>query len=118
MDEQKNDEFQAQFKSLRDIGIQGLECCYSQYSTEKVRALETCAEATGLCVSGGSEYHERNHPVSAASPPSVFLALRMRLQMKMLPNGLPALKLLLEIIIISPLWQENHVVCRNNHPSN
>ncbi len=54
-----DDEFQAQFKSLRDIGIQGLECCYSQYSMEKIRPLEACAEKAGLCVSGGSDYHGR-----------------------------------------------------------
>ncbi len=54
-----DEEFQAQFKSLRDIGIQGLECCYSQYSMERVTFLEACAEEAGLCVSGGSDYHGR-----------------------------------------------------------
>lgn len=54
-----DDEFQTQFKNLRDIGIQGLECCYSQYSMEKVDVLETCAKDAGLCVSGGSDYHGR-----------------------------------------------------------
>ena len=54
-----DDEFQAQLKSLRGIGIQGLECCYSQYSMEKVNALETYAKDAGLCVSGGSDYHGR-----------------------------------------------------------
>lgn len=49
--------FAAQFAVLRDLGIQGIECCYSRYTAEEVAFLLDQAKAHGLLVSGGSDYH-------------------------------------------------------------
>lgn len=50
-------EFAAQFAVLRDLGIRGIECCYSRYTAEEVDFLLDQARTHGLLISGGSDYH-------------------------------------------------------------
>lgn len=42
------------------LGLDGLECWYSQYPARECSALEELARARGLLVSCGSDYHGRN----------------------------------------------------------
>lgn len=51
------EDFAAQFAVLRDLGIQGIECCYSRYTAAEVSFLLDQARKHGLLVSGGSDYH-------------------------------------------------------------
>ena len=47
---------------LRDLGLQGLECIYGRYSPEERTALAAVADASGLVVTGGSDYHGTYKP--------------------------------------------------------
>lgn len=53
-------EFIAQLKIMKNIGIKGLECYYSRYSTVEQEFLTKCANENDLLISGGSDYHGRN----------------------------------------------------------
>ena len=53
------EEFHAQQSCLLEIGIQGLECYYSQYAKARIDALTACASENNLYISGGSDYHGR-----------------------------------------------------------
>lgn len=53
------EEFHAQRSCLLKIGIQGLECYYSQYTKTRIDALTACALENNLYISGGSDYHGR-----------------------------------------------------------
>jgi predicted metal-dependent phosphoesterase TrpH len=50
-------EFRRQLALLMGYGLQGLECFYSRYSQEEEDFLAGNAQAEGLFVSGGSDYH-------------------------------------------------------------
>ena len=56
-----DEEFQAQRTCLMGIGIQGLECYYSQYTKTRIEALTACASENNLYISGGSDYHGRKN---------------------------------------------------------
>lgn len=55
-------EFQAQLDCLIDCGIRGLECHYARYGQQEVAFLVSQANAHGLLISGGSDYHGQNKP--------------------------------------------------------
>ena len=46
-----------QLKVLKDLGLRGLECCYSQYDDSQEAFLLETAARSGLLISGGSDYH-------------------------------------------------------------
>ena len=56
------EEFRAQLELLMACGIRGLECHYSRYSREDAAYLVEQANAHGLWISGGSDYHGSNKP--------------------------------------------------------
>ena len=49
--------FKEQLANLTKIGIQGIECYYSQYSLQEINFLLGYAKENKLLVSGGSDYH-------------------------------------------------------------
>jgi predicted metal-dependent phosphoesterase TrpH len=51
------EQFHQQLALLMGYGLQGLECFYSRYSQEEEDFLAGNAQAEGLFVSGGSDYH-------------------------------------------------------------
>lgn len=55
-------ELQAQLAYLISCGIRGLECHYSRYTREEAAYLAEQARASGLLISGGSDYHGANKP--------------------------------------------------------
>lgn len=56
------DRFDLQLRTLLREGIRGLECRYSRYTMEEIRFLTAKAEAHGLAVTGGSDYHGSAKP--------------------------------------------------------
>jgi predicted metal-dependent phosphoesterase TrpH len=54
------EQFAAQLRTLKEAGIAGLECYYSEYTAEESAMLRQAAMEQGLLVSGGSDYHGRN----------------------------------------------------------
>ena len=54
------DAFAAQLETLMALGIRGMECHYSRYSTQQRDFLLAQAREKGLLVSGGSDYHGSN----------------------------------------------------------
>ena len=54
------EQFAAQLQTLKEAGIAGLECYYSEYTTEESEMLWQAAMEQGLRISGGSDYHGRN----------------------------------------------------------
>jgi len=53
-------QFDAQLETLTAMGIRGLECHYSRYSSAQRHFLLSQARKKGLLVSGGSDYHGSN----------------------------------------------------------
>ena len=56
------EQFREQLELLRNAGIDGLECYYSEYIMEEVEALCRAACEKGLRISGGSDYHGTGKP--------------------------------------------------------
>ena len=56
------EQFREQLELLRNAGIDGLECYYSEYTMEEVEALCRAACEKGLRISGGSDYHGTGKP--------------------------------------------------------
>jgi len=54
------DRFEEQLQTLLGYGLQGMECWYSRYCLDEVRFLLDRAQARGLTVTGGSDYHGTN----------------------------------------------------------
>ena len=52
--------------ALAALGLMGLECYYSRYSTEDAEMLSSIAKNRGLLVSAGSDYHGKNKTVELA----------------------------------------------------
>ena len=52
-----NREIRARLAVLTGLGIRGLECFYSQYNDSQEAFLRELAQAQGLYISGGSDYH-------------------------------------------------------------
>ena len=48
---------------LYELGIGGIECYYSRYSSSEHTALAELADSYGLCASSGSDYHGENKTV-------------------------------------------------------
>jgi predicted metal-dependent phosphoesterase TrpH len=46
--------------SLKDRGLRGLECLYSEHTAEQTRRYSALAEALGLAVTGGTDFHGNN----------------------------------------------------------
>lgn len=57
------DELESRLKALLPLGLGGLECLYSRYSSEDEKRLIAIAERHGLLVSAGSDYHGKNKTV-------------------------------------------------------
>lgn len=57
------DEFRKQLELLCDIGIEGLECYYSRYTSEEAKFLCEAACSSNLLISGGSDYHGSNKDI-------------------------------------------------------
>lgn len=55
-------EFFAQLELLAALGIRGMECYYSRYTTAEAAFLEEQAQNHDLLVSAGSDYHGSNKP--------------------------------------------------------
>ena len=51
------EQFEVLLAALTGYGILGLECRYSRYSAREAEFLTRRAQALGLCVTGGSDYH-------------------------------------------------------------
>jgi predicted metal-dependent phosphoesterase TrpH len=47
-------------RELKEQGLQGLECLYSEHTPEQTREYLTLAEKLDLLVTGGSDFHGRN----------------------------------------------------------
>lgn len=47
---------------LKEAGLMGIEAIYSTYNTAEERQIRRLAEAYGLAVSGGSDFHGENKP--------------------------------------------------------
>lgn len=54
------EQFQAQLDLLCSVGLDGLECYYSEYTKEDIKMLCHAAREKGLNISGGSDYHGTN----------------------------------------------------------
>lgn len=54
--------FRAAFEAFAELGVDGVECHYSEYSPEQRAALATKAEHLGLVPTGGSDYHGSKKP--------------------------------------------------------
>ena len=72
-------------EALIELGIQGLECWYSQFTEAMIRTLLRTAQERNLLVSGGSDYHGTRKPnalgslgagVSPADPEAELTILR------------------------------------------
>ena len=48
--------------ALAAMGLDGFECHYSEHSPRQTRAYRKMAEARGMLVTGGSDYHGKNMP--------------------------------------------------------
>lgn len=53
-------EFLPQLKEMIKLGIKGLECFYSRYTTKESDFLIKCANENKLFITGGSDYHGSN----------------------------------------------------------
>ena len=51
-----------EFARLRDAGMDGVECYYSQFSAEQSEQFLAAANAVGLVPSGGSDFHGEARP--------------------------------------------------------
>lgn len=51
------EEFRQQLDCLLELGIRGMECCYSRYTHSDTEFLMGRAQSHGLLISGGSDYH-------------------------------------------------------------
>lgn len=51
------EQFRAQLDLLCSVGLDGLECYYSEYTKEEIEMLCDAAAQKGLAISGGSDYH-------------------------------------------------------------
>lgn len=58
------DELNSRLYALKSMGIDGMECFYSRYSAEESALLVRAAEANGLLISGGSDYHGKNKDIA------------------------------------------------------
>ena len=48
--------------TLKPCGLMGIEAVYSTYSEEETAYVQNLASETGLCQSGGSDFHGANKP--------------------------------------------------------
>lgn len=56
------EQFAPLLADLLALGIQGMECWYSRYSRQEVAFLTAQAQASGLLISGGSDFHGTPKP--------------------------------------------------------
>ena len=79
------EEMRERAEALIELGIQGLECWYSQFTEAMIRTLLRTAQERNLLVSGGSDYHGTRKPnvlgslgagVSLADPEAELTILR------------------------------------------
>lgn len=54
------EEFLPKLETMKNYGIEGLECYYSRYNDEESEFLVQCAKNNNLLISGGSDYHGTN----------------------------------------------------------
>ena len=54
------EQFAAQLQTLKEAGVAGLECYYSEYTAAESEMLRQAAMERGLLISGGSDYHGTN----------------------------------------------------------
>lgn len=57
------EEFRPQLDALLRLGLDGIEVCYSRYTTAEEQLILDEIKGTGLLVSAGSDYHGRNKNV-------------------------------------------------------
>ena len=57
------EELEPRIDALKAIGLMGLECYYSRYSTSDEALLAELAKSRGLLTSAGSDYHGKNKTV-------------------------------------------------------
>ena len=53
---------------LRDGGVVGMECLYSQYDEAQSEYLKGLAARHNLCVTGGSDFHGTRKPIAIGTP--------------------------------------------------
>lgn len=61
------EEVEPRIEALKSIGLMGLECYYSRYSSDEQALLSALAEERGLLTSAGSDYHGKNKTVVLGS---------------------------------------------------
>ena len=61
------EEMRSRAEALIELGIQGLECWYSQFTEDMIRTLLRTAQERNLLVSGGSDYHGTRKPNALGS---------------------------------------------------
>ena len=54
----------SRLQALCNLGIQGLECYYSRYTSEQEKFLAESARRNNLLISGGSDYHGLNKTIA------------------------------------------------------
>ena len=62
-------ELLALVETLRDGGVVGMECLYSQYDPAQTDYLRGLAGRYGLAVTGGSDFHGSRKPIEMGTPP-------------------------------------------------
>ena len=58
--------FLKNLKTMKTLGIKGLECYYSRYNFDEINFLINCANSNNLLISGGSDYHGKNKDIPLA----------------------------------------------------
>jgi predicted metal-dependent phosphoesterase TrpH len=58
----EDDVLATELKRLRELGLDGLECYYSQHTSERTDTLLEMARSSGLLATGGSDFHGTAKP--------------------------------------------------------
>jgi len=88
-------ELAVELKRLRGLGLDGVECYYSQHTMERTDVLLEMARAAGLLATGGSDFHGTAKPHvflgrvigSQPAPDALLLALKERKTMRASTNS-------------------------------
>lgn len=68
-------EFLQRLDTMKNFGIQGLECYYSRYNSKEIKFLVDCAKKNNLQITAGSDYHGKNKDIPLGKLSSTNLSL-------------------------------------------